>query len=299
MQGVFSIRTTSPLDAPGVRNPGREPPVGTDYTNEKHAADRQRRMSSQPVQDIEQALRDMQQLAGGGPSTHSPGAMADPEKNSNPAAGDRDIGNPIVWVLKKLAGFLLLLVFPFLMLIRLSLYLNTELGWNVWLSLLAGMGATTLVLVLYAGLLRKRLMGTWGVSRRMYKMLIALVVLYCGYSLMYLSGVNVKSEEVRNTYLSLHPVLRVATSSLILADGSLVVTDMARTPDAYLRMGLPALENSKHYRQASGYVEAVDIRTRGRPEIVNRLVQFYYWSMGFNTLRHTGTADHLHVSVPR
>jgi len=26
-------------------------------------------------------------------------------------------------------------------------------------------------------------------------------------------------------------------------------------------------------------------------------VQVYFWGMGFNTLRHVGTADHLHVDV--
>jgi len=30
----------------------------------------------------------------------------------------------------------------------------------------------------------------------------------------------------------------------------------------------------------------------------NRLVQAYFWSMGFATLRHVGTADHLHVELP-
>jgi hypothetical protein len=27
-------------------------------------------------------------------------------------------------------------------------------------------------------------------------------------------------------------------------------------------------------------------------------VQLYFWSMGFSTLRHVGTADHLHVELP-
>ena len=207
--------------------------------------------------------------------------------------------NPLLWLVKKVVSFLMLLILPFLLLIRLSLYLNVTQGLNVWVSLLAGMGATTVVLLLYAGVLRKRLMGTWKISGRMSKMMIVLVVLYCGYSLIYLSSTNVKSEAVRDTYLSLHPSLRVATSTLVLADRSLVVTDVGRTPADYARMGLPALENSLHYRQQSGFVEAVDIRTRGRSEIMNLLVRSYFWAMGFNTLRHTGTADHLHVSVPR
>ncbi len=85
----------------------------------------------------------------------------------------------------------------------------------------------------------------------------------------------------------------------MLADRSLVVTDMGRSPADYTNMGLPVLENSLHYKQEYGYVEAVDVRTIGKSEWVNQLVRLYYWSMGFNTLRHTGTADHLHVSMPQ
>ena len=243
----------------------------------------------------------MESLASGkGARAPESNKMASPKEKIREKAAGESMGNPLVWLLKKAASIFLLLVLPFMLLIRLSLYLNVEQGMNVWVSLIAGMGATALILVLYAGVLRQKLMGTWKVSGRMSKMMIAVVLLYCGYSLMYLSGTNVKSEGVRDTYLSLHPILRVATSTLVLADRSLVVTDMARTPDDYVRMGLPVLENSLHYRQqSSGFVEAVDLRTQGRSEVVNQLVRFYYWGMGFNTLRHTGTADHLHISMPQ
>jgi len=32
--------------------------------------------------------------------------------------------------------------------------------------------------------------------------------------------------------------------------------------------------------------------------VKNRLVQLYFWCLGFGTLRHVGTADHLHVELP-
>jgi hypothetical protein len=63
-------------------------------------------------------------------------------------------------------------------------------------------------------------------------------------------------------------------------------------------MGLPVHDSSLHYAQPDGYVHAVDLRTIGRREVKNRLVQLYFALMGFATLRHVGTADHLHVELP-
>jgi hypothetical protein len=42
----------------------------------------------------------------------------------------------------------------------------------------------------------------------------------------------------------------------------------------------------------------VDIHTAGRGLLVNLLVEGYFRIMGFRTLRHVGTADHLHVELP-
>ena len=124
------------------------------------------------------------------------------------------------------------------------------------------------------------------------------MVAYCGYALIYLSSANAKSDRVRAYYASLHPLLRVALSTLILADRDLVVTDLAREPEAYAAMGLAPNDGSLHYVQRDGYAHAADLRTAGRGELENRLVQAYFWSMGFATLRHVGTGDHLHVELP-
>jgi len=53
-----------------------------------------------------------------------------------------------------------------------------------------------------------------------------------------------------------------------------------------------------HARQRDGWAHAVDLRTIGRSAIVNLLVEWYFRAMGFRTLRHVGTADHLHVELP-
>jgi hypothetical protein len=125
---------------------------------------------------------------------------------------------------------------------------------------------------------------------------LPLVVCYCGFSLLYLSRVNAK-PDARAYYSSVHPLLRLALSTWILVDDRLVVTDMRRAREDYAKMGLPVNETSLHYRQADGWVHAVDLRTADRGWFRNRLVQLYFWGMGFNTLRHVGTADHLHVDL--
>jgi hypothetical protein len=40
------------------------------------------------------------------------------------------------------------------------------------------------------------------------------------------------------------------------------------------------------------------VRTNGRSKATNLLVELYFILMGFETLRHVGTADHLHVALP-
>ena len=82
-----------------------------------------------------------------------------------------------------------------------------------------------------------------------------------------------------------------------LTDADAVITDAARTPQFYARAGLPSNESSLHLRQDDGFVHALDLRTINRPEWRNLLAELAFRAMGFHTLRHVGTADHLHVSL--
>ena len=264
-------------------------------------------MDSQPVKDIEAALKDMEALAKS--SDSAPEESRKSSGSSRPVKVEKNVQkkaakpkkrvNPISWLLRTVLTLVTLVALPFLLLIRLTLHLHVFEAFNIWMALALGIAAATVVLLIYAAIIQHWVTGSWNITRRKVQILLLIVVLYSGYSLMYLSGSNVKSEEVASTYLSMHPTLRLATSTLVLIDQDLVVTDMGRTPEDYAKMGLPALENSLHYKQESGFVEAVDIRTKGKPEWANFLVRIYYQSMGFNTMRHVGTADHLHVSVPR
>ena len=85
---------------------------------------------------------------------------------------------------------------------------------------------------------------------------------------------------------------------MIFQSGTLPGEDAARKPEDYAAMGLPVYENSLHFEQPDGYVHAVDLRTLGRSAWKNFVMSGYFRLMGFRILRHVGTADHLHVSLP-
>lgn len=118
------------------------------------------------------------------------------------------------------------------------------------------------------------------------------------YGLLYLNSVNAKSDEIREVYRSLHPILRVAVTSTTLADNELVITDISRTQDDYIAMGLTPRQSSMHYVQPTGFVHAIDLRTIGHSELRNISLEWGLKLMGFQTIRHVGTADHLHVALP-
>ena len=191
---------------------------------------------------------------------------------------------------------LAVVVLPFLVYVRAAVSLYRQ-GANPWLAIIASAlltfgvvaGGITLIARRFRRRARARMVLSWAT--------LPLVFTWCIYAAFYLSRVNVKSDAVRAYYSAVNPILRVALSTLVLVDPDLVVTDMGRVARDYRRMRLPINERTKHYRQRDGWVHAVDLRTRGRWEIRNRAVQLYFWLMGFDTLRHVGTADHLHVQL--
>jgi len=189
-------------------------------------------------------------------------------------------------------------VLPFLILVRLSVSLYSTWGWGSWSSVLGAGIATTVLLVIYVWILRVRIQGRYSVPRAVMGALSGLVAAYVLYLLVYLSGANAKNSEVQREFVSLHPVMRVALSSVLLVDQEAIVTDLGRTFEDYRKWGLDVNEASLHFEQSTGFVHAADLRTRGRPAWRNTSIAIYFRVMGFRTLRHVGTADHLHVSLP-
>ncbi len=106
-----------------------------------------------------------------------------------------------------------------------------------------------------------------------------------------------KSSEIKEEYSNLHPLLKLGVSSIVLLDSKLVVTSADRVPEDYQKMGLNKKSESLHFKQDDGFTYAIDLRTNDRSEIRNQALSVYFGVMGFNVLRHIGTADHLHISM--
>lgn len=190
------------------------------------------------------------------------------------------------------------LIIPFIVLVRTSVYTYQTYQLNGWLALSAGILATILLLIGYAVFLAYRS----GKGIRMHKYfvrgIIGLVMAYTLYGVFYYSSLNTKTDEVQSYYRSLHPIMRVALTTITLANSDLIVTDIRREAEDYTRMGLPENQESLHYVQGDGYVHAVDLRTIGRSEIENVLTRAAFYVVGLSSIRHVGTADHLHVYLP-
>lgn len=192
----------------------------------------------------------------------------------------------------------LVLALPFGLLVRGALVASASWGWHAWVAV--GFGALLAALALSAL--------TWWTLRKLSlepsfrtvatRVGLPLVTVFCCFSLLYLSGSNAKSSAIREAYPHLHPVLRLAVGTVRLLDAGIVVTDIERGPTSYAAMRLPRPTRSFHYRQKDGTVHAIDLRTEGRSALRNRLVQLYFELLGFETVRHFGTADHLHVRLP-
>lgn len=208
-----------------------------------------------------------------------------------------ELKKTFLWSLIIFFGIIGLIILPFYLLVRSSVYFNVAQGYSAWIALGGGVFVAILLLLIYMLFLFQKVKN----HKRRFKYSVGsagvMVFGFCLFSLFYLSGVNAKSEEVRDVYRSMHPIMRVAISSVTLADSDLVITDIERVSSDYKAMGLPVNPNSLHYRQESGYVHAVDLRTRDQSMIRNYLLQFSLEIMGFETLRHVGTADHLHVEL--
>lgn len=200
----------------------------------------------------------------------------------------------------KLFRAFLIAILPFVALIRGAVFLHEKYAVFSWLALLGGALLSALVLSIYFNFFQKKLLGkkvSLKNAKRKYWFALVIVLVYCLPSVLFISAANAKHQEVKNEFTSLHPILRLGISTVIFLDNDLLVTDANRQPEDYQSMGLKTKKHSLHYQQNDGYAHAVDIRVNGRSWLRNLLLEKYFQAMGFNTLRHIGTADHLHVSL--
>jgi hypothetical protein len=215
-----------------------------------------------------------------------------------PAKRAKKAVQPGHWIGGALVRLAAATVIPVLATVGVSVALHSR-GYGSVASIAGGAGAALLVLTVAAASISWQLTGKrarFGVVMRWIA--LPAVLLWCAYALFHLERANAKTTQVRQAYTSLHPVLRLALSTAILADGELVVTDASRTAADYRRMGLPVFERTLHYEQKNGWVHAVDLRTIGHSEPRNILLAWYFRAVGLRVVRHVGTADHLHVELP-
>jgi len=194
----------------------------------------------------------------------------------------------------------LLLALPFVILIRGAVLLHSNYEWMPWPALFGGAIAAVIILIIYLSFLHGKITGKMtskGALKRRSIIALILVLGYCLHGVLFLSSRNAKGTEVQSEYTKLHPILRLGVSTLVWMDKDLIMTDGSRSPEDYKKMGLKTIKRSLHYEQKNGYSHAFDIRTNGRSELRNNLLNIYFKMMGFNTLRHVGTADHLHISL--
>ena len=132
-------------------------------------------------------------------------------------------------------------------------------------------------------------------------LIFGLLCLYSGLCLFTISPKNTKNSAVQSEFAKLHPILKLSLGTFFLINPKAVVTDLSRTPEDYTAMGIKKNARSLHFIQEDGYTHAVDLRTKGRPFLVNIATQAFFQLNGFFTLRHSGTADHLHIhlALPR
>jgi len=204
------------------------------------------------------------------------------------------------WLIYELFKLLMLLVFPFILLIRGAVFLHESYTISPWMSIMGRVGFSAVLLFIYFSFFYGRITGTlggFGALRRRLTIAVLLMLLYSLQGILFLSPSNLKSTALEKEISEVHPILRLSVSTLAFLDSDLIITDAQRVPEDYRKMGLRQKSHSLHYKQKDGYTHALDLRTNNRSEVRNTLMKWYFKLMGMNTLRHVGTADHLHISL--
>lgn len=200
-------------------------------------------------------------------------------------------------MLRLFIRLLFLISMPFILLIRGAIYFHEVYFLAPTICIIAGLCLTTFLIAIYLLFFYGRVTGTVGSFRLKLWMAFLVVGVYSMHGLFFLSTKNVKHSKIQKDFRSIHPILRLSISTIIRFDPTLIITDSNRIPEDYRKMGMKSKKHSLHYKQSSGYVHAIDIRTNNRSFVRNYLIRGYFWMMGFNTLLHGGTGEHLHVSL--
>ena len=134
-------------------------------------------------------------------------------------------------ILSRLFKVVLLVIVLFFTLVRVGVWIHVVHDPGPWPSLVGGALISSLVLFGILTALNRWVLGRTG-SMRAIKwrglFAIGLVAAFCTYGVIYLSDTNAKAADVRSEFRTMHPVLRMAVSTVILGDRDLLVTDASR-----------------------------------------------------------------------
>jgi len=203
----------------------------------------------------------------------------------------------VLWWLLRISAAGAIAAAPFCLLVRGALLASAAWGCHAWLAVAFGALLAALAISAAAWWMLRRLAIARSFRAIALRVALPLVGAFCAFSLLYLSA------RTRNPPRSARPTRGCTDPPPRRRHGAhrrheLVVTDIERRPISYAAMQLPRPLHSLHYLQDDGTVHALDLRTGGRGALRNGLVRLYFEVLGFDTLRHRGTADHLHVRLP-
>ena len=199
----------------------------------------------------------------------------------------------VSWVM----GMGILVATLFAILVRGSVFSYDTWAFGASLSLVSAVLMTVPLLLLGAWvIIRGR-----GIVRRVQLMLIRgaimITFIYIGYAVLYVASTNAVPDEIREEYQTIHPLLRLAASPVIVFDPSAFRHPDGSVLEDYRLMGLSANEANLHFVQKDDLIHSLDLVTDNRSEWRNRAIELGFWAFGFHSLRHRGLGDHLHVSL--
>lgn len=194
-------------------------------------------------------------------------------------------------------GLAILIVVPFTILVRGSVFFYREWALGMSLSLACAVILTVLLFLVGTWIIRRGHEDGPEIRRMLIRGTIAIACTYAGYAAFYVASANAVPDEIREEYQTIHPLLRLAASPVIFFDPSAVTSNEGRIVEDYRLMGLSVNEANLHFVQTDGLIHSLDLGTDARVEWRNRGIELGFWALGFHSLRHLGVADHLHVSL--
>ena len=199
----------------------------------------------------------------------------------------------VSWVM----GMGILVATLFAILVRGSVFSYDTWAFGASLSLVSAVLMTVPFLLLGAwviirgrGIVRK-------VRHTLIRGTISIAFIYMGYAVLYVASTNAVPDEIREEYQTIHPLLRLAASPVIVFDPSAFRHPDGSVLEDYRLMGLSANEANHHFVQKDDLIHSLDLVTDNRSEWRNRAIELGFWAFGFHSLRHRGLGDHLHVSL--